>query len=306
MILDGDDASTSGGRCLPSTVLAGDQVAMVPGRPPRAWASCRRTRSPSRALATLASLTRCRERPLTLINDGAVRHTVTVIPDPCCTVIEVVRVAASPGVTTSDVLRWIGVSVAVAGVVLATPDGIASAWLVLKNRRRQAWTAAKRILRRPGRNVGVGGVTAKAMTTAGRGYADVWQPWREEACDPAKIDILHKQVVMLKGRIDEVRNQADRSADELRQEIHKAEGRVTGHVQQLTGELRSQRTQSSRVDARGLGPIALGIILTGLPDELASVEPLGWLIAAVAIIWTVTVFPSWQRDYKQAAEDRSA
>lgn len=230
---------------------------------------------------------------------------MTVIPDPCCTVIEVVRVVARPGVAASDVLRWIGVSVAVTGVILATPDGIASAWLTLKNGHRQAWTTAKRILRLPGRSVSVGGLTAKAMAMAGHGYVDVWQPWREEAYDPTKIDILHKQVVMLKGRIDELRKQADRTADQLRREIHEAESRVTGHIQQLTGEFRNQRTQSSRVDARGLGPIALGIVLTGLPDELASVEPLGWLIAAVAIIWTIMVFPSWRRDYKQAAKDRS-
>jgi hypothetical protein len=212
----------------------------------------------------------------------------------------------SPGVTASDVLRWIGVAVAVAGVVLTTPDGIASARRTVKDRRRQAWAAAKRMLRRPGGVVGVGGLAAKGMTMTGRGHVDVWQPWREEACDPTKIDILHKQVVMLKGRIDELRKQADRTADELRKEIHEAEGRVTGDVQQLTGEFRSQRTQSSRVDARGLGPIALGIILTGLPDELARMEPLGWLIAAVAIIWTFMVFPSWWRDYKRAMEDRAS
>ena len=137
---------------------------------------------------------------------------------------------------------------------------------------------------------------------AGKGYVDVWQPWREGACDPAKIDILHKQVVMLKRRIAELRTQTDRTADEVRREIREAEGRVTGQLRQLTREFRGQQSQSSRVDARGLGPIALGIILTGLSDELASVAPLGWLIAAVAIIWMGMVFPGWLQDYRQAIE----
>ena len=152
----------------------------------------------------------------------------------------------------------------------------------------------------------MGGVTAKGMTTARRGYVDVWQPWRQEACDPTKIDILHKQVVMLKGRINELRKEPIAPPTSSEKEIHEAEGRVTGHVQQLTGEFRGQQAQPSHVDARGLGPIALGIILTGLADELASVDPLGWLIAAVAIIWTFMVFPSWWRDYKQATEDRAS
>jgi hypothetical protein len=232
-----------------------------------------------------------------------VRHTVTVIPAPCCTMIEVVRVTASHGVTAPDVLRWIGVAVAVAGVALATPDGIAAARHTARDSSRQAWTSLRRILRRPGRNVGIGGMTAGTMVMAGRGYVGVWQPWREDATDPTKIDILHRQAVILKKRIDELRKQVDNTADEIRKEIREAESRVNGDLQQLIGEIHGQRTQSSRVDARGLGPIALGIILTGSPDELAGVEPLGWLIAAVAIVWILRVFPAWLRDYKQATQD---
>ena len=95
----------------------------------------------------------------------------------------------------------------------------------------------------------------------------------------------------------------DCTTDELRKEIREAEGRVISQVRQLSSELRGERSQASRVDARGLGPIALGIILTGLPDELAAAVPVGWLAVAVAIIWTAVVSPSWLRDYRQALEN---
>jgi hypothetical protein len=52
---------------------------------------------------------------------------MTVLPGPGVLVIEVAHAATDPSKTLSDVTRWIGVAVAVAGVMLATPDGIASA-----------------------------------------------------------------------------------------------------------------------------------------------------------------------------------
>lgn len=223
-----------------------------------------------------------------------------VIPDPCCAVIEVVRRAADSGVTESDVIRWVGVTVAVAGAVLATPDGIASAWRWVKDRHRTARALVRRLLCRPGQIVGVGGVTAGSVTMAGKGHVETWKPWREDARDDEKIGILHQQIDILRQQIGELRRQIDRTGDDLRNEIREAEGRVVGEVRRLASELRGERSQASRVDARGLGPIALGIILTSVPDELAAVWLVGWLAVLVAVIWTVGASPSWLRDYRQA------
>jgi hypothetical protein len=231
-----------------------------------------------------------------------VRHTVTVVPVPCAVVIEVVRSAANPGVSESDVIRWVGVFVAVAGIVLATPDGIASSWCWVKDRHRRAWAIAGRLLRRPGQIVLRGGVSLGRMSLNGKAYAHGWQPWQENARATVKIDILHHQVNILLEQINELRIQIDRSGDDLRKEIREAEGRVTGQVRQLALELSGERSQASRVDARGLGPIALGIIMTGLPDELATVAVVGWLTVAGAVIWIVGVSGGWLRDYRQALE----
>jgi hypothetical protein len=73
---------------------------------------------------------------------------MTVIPDPGVIVIEVVRKAAEPGVTESDVIRWVGVTVAVAGAVLATPEGIAWAWHSVKHWHSTAWVLGRGALRR--------------------------------------------------------------------------------------------------------------------------------------------------------------
>jgi hypothetical protein len=235
---------------------------------------------------------------------------VTVIPAwPFVIVIQVVRTAAKPGVTESDVFRWIGVAVAVAGVVLATPDGSAAAWLLVKGWvkgwSRRAWTFGRRLLGRPGSVTSGTAVLAGSGTTTGRARGYKWQPWREDARADVKIDILHRQVDLLLEQISELHSLLDRIGDGLRKEVREAEGRATDQVRQLAAELRGERSRASRVDARGFGPIALGIILTGLPDELAATADgwLGWLTVAVAAIWIASVSRSWLRDYRQALEN---
>lgn len=89
----------------------------------------------------------------------------------------------------------------------------------------------------------------------------------------------------------------------LRAEMRKTADGITSQIRQLESDLRGERTQASQVDARGFGPIAFGIVLTGIPDELAGVTPggwLGWLIVVISGCWIARVSPQWLRDYRQA------
>jgi hypothetical protein len=231
---------------------------------------------------------------------------VTVILAPDVIMIEITRTTAHPRVTESDVIRWIGVAVAVAGVILATPDGIASAWLSVKREHRKAIAFGRRLLRLPAHSVARAGTAHGRMTLGGRAHGHRWRQWLPHAGPLLKIDILHQQVDILLEEINKLRTQIDQTGDNLRKEIREAEGRVIAQVRQLAAEMQGERTQASHVDARGFGPIALGIIMTGLSNELAAVPPggwLGWLAIAVAVFWTIRASPGWLRDYKQALDD---
>lgn len=217
-----------------------------------------------------------------------------MIPGPGVTVIEAVCKAAEPGVTEADVIRWVGVVAAVFGAVLATPEGIALAWRSVKNWHRKVWARGRRWLRRPGHVSRTGAAGTATMT--GKASPHPWQDWVAGARADVKIDILHRQVDFLLEQIGKLRRQIDRTGDDLRNVRREAEGRV----QQLASEMRGERSQASRVDARGIGPIALGIILTGVPDGLAAAAPVGWLAIAVAVVWIVAAAPSWLRDYRRA------
>jgi hypothetical protein len=198
----------------------------------------------------------------------------------------------APGVDESDFIRWVGVAVAVVGAILATPDGVASVWRWVTQRHGEVMALARRLLRRP-RDVNVQlGPILGTIGFGGRGYVDKWQPWLPHANVDQRIDILHKQVDILVERVDELRKQIDRAGDDLQKNIKEAETRVAKQVRELASAVRGERSQASRVDARGLGPIALGIVLTGLPDELATVAWVGYAFIAGSVIWVVAASPS--------------
>jgi hypothetical protein len=184
--------------------------------------------------------------------------------------------------------------------VLATPEGIAWAWRSVKNWHRRARALGRRLLRRPVHANIASATIAGTSTVGANAYTYKWHAWLPRAGTDVKIDILHQQIDSLLEQIGEVRGQIDRTSDDLRKVIREAEGRVINQIQQLASEMRGERSQASRVDARGIGPIAFGIILTGVPDELAVAAPVGDLAIAVAVVWIVAVAPSWLRDYRQA------
>jgi hypothetical protein len=226
-----------------------------------------------------------------------------MIPDLGAILIMASHKAAGHEVTDADVIRWIGVAVAVAGAVFATPDGIASLWHPVKARYLKLWALAeqqiRRLLRRPGRVIsGTGSLRLPKMGLSASG--EVWRDWCEDADPDEKIAILHRQADLLREQIRNLSTQVDDRTASLGKEIGEAEGRVTGQLQQLASQLRGERSQASRVDARGFGPIALGIILSGIPDELATLRWLGWLAVLIAIGWTAAAAPGWLRDYRQA------
>jgi hypothetical protein len=229
-----------------------------------------------------------------------VRDASVVIPCPHVIVVAAVGATAPTGPTLSDVVRWVGVTVAVAGAVLATPEGIAAAWRWVRERCIRLLAMIRRFMHRPAPVVNATAAMSGVATLSGRAHAYRWQPWRQDAEEDEKIEILHKQVELLLEHYNELHGLVGRTADEFLRETHEVERRAVGHVQQLSSDLDAERSQASRVDARGLGPIALGVILTSLPDELATVRAVGVLAIVVAIVWTAAAMPSWMRDFRQA------
>ena len=211
-----------------------------------------------------------------------------------------VGVPADTGVTLSDWFQWIGVGVAITGLALATPDGIAAAWRSIRGGLRKTDALIRRLIGRPQQVVGALDIALKPMGLAGRGYVDTWKPWSEKAKTAEKLGILHEQAEELRRRIDNLRTQIDGDISGVEKKIREVESRLSAVIRQVRSEMSGERSQASHVDARGLLPVALGIILTGLPDELAKVPVLGWLVVAAAATSIVRISRPWLRDFKGA------
>ena len=167
---------------------------------------------------------------------------MTVIPpDPGAIVIEVVRRAASPGVTMSDVLRWVGVVVAVAGAVLATPHGIASLWRGGRRWHRQALAFGRRLLRRPQHMGILFGAGGGGISFPRRASEYKWQPWRPLAARPQKSKYCTEQVEILLERINRLYALVDEKEVGLRAEIRKTADGLASQIRRLESDLRGER-----------------------------------------------------------------
>ena len=140
----------------------------------------------------------------------------------------------------------------------------------------------------------------KRVGFAGRGYVDTWIPWSQRARTAKKLNILHQQPEELRHRIDHLRSQIDGDISGVENKTRETESRLAAQIRQVRSEMSGERSQASHVDARGLRPVALGVILTGLPDELAKVQAVGRLVVAAAATSISYISRPWLRDFQGA------
>jgi hypothetical protein len=67
------------------------------------------------------------------------------------------------------------------------------------------------------------------------------------------------------------------------------------------GRLLEEREQeSARIDARGLPVVGFGILLSGVPDELAAIPfPFGWALPAVGVGAAAVAIGHWWRERRR-------
>jgi hypothetical protein len=196
---------------------------------------------------------------------------------------------------SADWISWIGVIVSAFGVLIAVPDAVK--WSLRRFRRSlgELWQLLKSLgLRRPAVRVSAGAATGAGtagmakMALGGRGFS----------LDPHKP--LTGEVVRLVGWLD------NRISD-VEREARDRDAELVGMVDALRDELRDESKHiraallereraQVRVDARGVWPIVLGVILTGAPDDLAGTW-LGGALVVIAVPLTAWMAIEVWRDY---------
>jgi hypothetical protein len=185
---------------------------------------------------------------------------------------------------------------AVIGTLVAAPDG--TAWILRKVRGAVRWAWRKihvflaRYLPFLRRSSTVHGVAASAVARSGvTGTATVTPGWDPDASPEAMIQRLHEQEVWVYAEFERARQEAREGDAELRQIIEQQTGKLRAAHQAHQAVHEVTQRQAARVDARGVILIGLGVVMTGVPDGLATLAWLRWLVITAAL--AVTVWFIW-------------
>jgi hypothetical protein len=186
----------------------------------------------------------------------------------------------------ADWIRYAGVTIALAGVLIATPDGVVEVWRYARLGGRWARIALARFLPFLGKSANVMGVAAEVAAAADAVTVVKRREWEPNASDTMKVEILHQQVDFLIEEVESFKSDVTGRLAAVRQDLQQAEARLSAAHGQLARALEAKDRRAAQIDARGLWPIGFGILLTGIPGELADVAAVGVLVTASAAVVT--------------------
>jgi hypothetical protein len=209
----------------------------------------------------------------------------------------------------AEVNRWVGVVTASAGAVIVSPAGtrllLVDSWTGFKRYGNRVRGDLARILPLLRRNATVHGGTATITVSASaRGVATHTRglSWDVHASPEERLEALRRYVLDLGMRVDEVGSGLTREVSVREGAVADLEHRLRTDMQLLRDQLDQWERQAARIDARGLPVIAVGIFLSGVPDELAKIPAgLGWLCPALGLAMAV---PASIRTWREAHPSR--
>ncbi len=194
-----------------------------------------------------------------------------------------------------DLNRYVGVAVAFTGSVVVAPSGAVLLWRSvtdwLRQRKHQFRSQLARFFFFLRRDVIIhaGSATGGGSAFGGATGTVSVRAWHPNAPVDERIEALHQYITELEGRLNEVTHK-------LREETASREQVVTDlnrTLEEKTTELRrlveEKERESAQIDARALPVVSFGILLSGIPEELASLSfGLGWIFLIVGVVAAVT------------------
>jgi hypothetical protein len=184
----------------------------------------------------------------------------------------------------SDLNRYVGVALAVVGSVAVAPSGTVLLWHSamdwLRQRKYQLRDHLARFLPflRRGGTIYPASATDAASAFESITAAVSARAWHPDAPVDERIEALRQHITEIEGRLNEVtRKLRDETASRERvvAELKRTLEEKTAELHRLGEE---KERESAQIDARALPAVGFGILLSGIPEELASIPfGLGWI-----------------------------
>lgn len=203
------------------------------------------------------------------------------------------------GPTESDWIRWTGVLITAVGTLVAAPSGVARLLRAVAGTVTGIWALLTLIFSRKARaglgrllEMGLKGLAYLMVEAVKRQGDNPETPdipgktqikWAENELLEAKLESLRRGLEQAFEQISDVHRDA-KSADA---ELNKALDQLSDDLQKVNADLTSRmdaaEKQAATIDSRGILLLGAGVILTGIPDELARVAWIGWVVVGVSV-----------------------
>lgn len=180
-----------------------------------------------------------------------------------------------------EVIKWTGVIVAMSGAVLSSPEGA-------KRLLRDTWRAIRRLF---GHQRQSPSGTPKTINSYIYGTDSLRAElmWGADSPLDSRIDILLGRVVGLTAELDQVKAGLSKRLDDHNQRLAELANALDEAKRSLHMRIDINEERAARIDAFGLPVIGLGILLSGVSPELASIPWLGILLTVFSVGLTLIV-----------------
>lgn len=186
-------------------------------------------------------------------------------------------------VILEGIIKWAGVAIGVAGVVLSSPDGT-------KQLARAIWTSIKKRFRRQRQEASASASFSGTGTIGISSAVKAELGWTDNTSLDRRIDILKSLIDGLNQRLSDAELKIGSRLDGHDELIRRLRADLESAEQSLHKRIDTNEEKAARIDAMGLPVIGLGIFLSGVPGELASVPPLGVGLTIASVLVTGFVF----------------
>jgi hypothetical protein len=186
-------------------------------------------------------------------------------------------------VDAADLVRWVGVGIACLGAFAVSPAG---AQLLIHQTTGAVNRATKQVLRwlhlRRGDRATTGTLgTAVSVESAQPVGRSLTLGWNTGATTEEKVEHLRKQIAQLDRRTTEQHAALVESVRQVSVRLDMFAERVAGEAEELRVKLAEADRRKAETDARALPLVGLGVILSGIPQEIAALPT--WLLAPVLV-----------------------
>lgn len=203
-------------------------------------------------------------------------------------------------------LKWTGVGLALLGTIVTSPAGFKMLQRKILTKLAAVWRFVCKFWPFRSQRPTMKEIHLTANFTADANLSAVVSSYSPGGSVEERLRQLKDHLDDLEVRTRDSLNQTQRQISDHSREIQRIDQAIAALGIDVTGRFHDLERTASRIQAEGLPVIAIGIFLSGVPAELATVPALGWTVWALGLsITSGLIFGIFRRKIKDTIPKNS-